>query len=161
LTAVDEVNDRQKHVLTEKVDQHFGGSLSGLRFAIWGLAFKPKTDDIREAPALVLIGHLLERGASICVFDPEATANVRVELGDVVDYAEHSIEALRDVDALAICTEWDVFRHPDFDEIKSMMKSPVIFDGRNLYNPAQMAELGFTYYSIGRPPVNEPNMVEA
>ncbi len=161
LTAVDEVNDRQKHVLTQKIDQHFGGSLSGLRFAVWGLAFKPKTDDIREAPALVLIEQLLQRGASICVFDPEATDNVREELGDAVDYAEHSIEALKDVDALAINTEWDVFRHPDFEEIKATMKSPVIFDGRNLYNPAQMAELGITYYSIGRPPVNEPNLVEA
>ena len=161
LTAVDEVNDRQKHVLTAKVDQHFGGTLAGLRFAIWGLAFKPKTDDIREAPALVLIEQLLQRRASICVFDPEATANVREELGDTVDYADHPIEALNDVDALAINTEWDVFRHPDFEEIEAAMKSPVIFDGRNLYDPAQMEELGFTYYSIGRPPVNEPNLVEA
>ncbi len=150
LDAVDQVNDRQKFVLTKKVDQHFGGDLTGLRFAVWGLAFKPKTDDIREAPALVMIEQLLERGATVCVFDPEAVENVKSELGDKVEYAEKSMDALAGVDALAINTEWDVFRHPDFDEIKSAMKVPVIFDGRNLYNPAQLAELGFTYYSIGR-----------
>ena len=150
LDAVDQVNDRQKYVLTQKVDQHFGGDLKGLRFAVWGLAFKPKTDDIREAPALVMIEQLLERGATVCVFDPEAVGNVKVELGDKVEYAEKSMDALVGVDALAINTEWDVFRHPDFDAIKSAMKSPVIFDGRNLYNPEQLAELGFTYYSIGR-----------
>lgn len=152
LDAVDQVNDRQKHTLTHKIDSHFGKDLQGKRFAIWGLAFKPKTDDIREAPALVLIESLLERGATVCVFDPEATENVRVEMGEKIEYAEHSIAALKDVDALAINTEWDAFRHPDFDEIKSHMKSPVIFDGRNLYDPKQMAAHGFTYYSIGRPP---------
>lgn len=161
LEAVDEVNDRQKHVLTSKVDQHFGGSLAGLRFAVWGLAFKPKTDDIREAPALVMINQLLERGASVCVFDPEAVGNVKKELGDKVEYAERSMDALKDVDALAINTEWDVFRHPNFDEIKSAMKQPIIFDGRNLYDPEQMNSLGFTYYSIGRPPVNEPSLETA
>ena len=150
LDAVDQVNDRQKFVLTKKVDQHFGGDLNGLRFAVWGLAFKPKTDDIREAPALVMIEQLLERGATVCVFDPEAVENVKSELGDKVEYAEQSMDALVGVDALAINTEWDVFRHPDFEEIKSAMKAPVIFDGRNLYNPVQLAELGFTYYSIGR-----------
>ncbi|MDB2525127.1 UDP-glucose/GDP-mannose dehydrogenase family protein [Mariniblastus sp.] len=150
LDAVDQVNDRQKFVLTQKVDQHFGGDLKGLRFAVWGLAFKPKTDDIREAPALVMIEQLLERGATVCVFDPEAVENVKMELGDKVEYAEKSMDALAGVDALAINTEWDVFRHPDFDAIKSTMKSPVIFDGRNLYNPVQLAGLGFTYYSIGR-----------
>ena len=161
LEAVDDVNDRQKHVLTAKVEQHFGGNLSGLRFAVWGLAFKPKTDDIRESPALVMIEQLLKLGASVCVFDPEASENVKQELGDKVDYAEQSIAALKDVDALAINTEWDVFRHPDFEEIKSTMKQPVIFDGRNLYDPSQMNSLGFTYYSIGRPPVNEPSLAEA
>ena len=155
LDAVDQVNDRQKFVLTKKVDQHFGGDLTGLRFAVWGLAFKPKTDDIREAPALVMIEQLLERGATVCVFDPEAVENVKSELGDKVEYAEKSMDALAGVDALAINTEWDVFRHPDFDEIKSAMKVPVIFDGRNLYNPAQLAELGFTYYSIGRATVTQ------
>lgn len=161
LSAVDEVNDRQKHVLTQKFDQHYGGNLAGMRVAVWGLAFKPKTDDIREAPALVLINELLERGATICAFDPEAVENVRSEMGDVIDYAEGSMDALKDADALAINTEWDVFRHPDFESIKSAMKAPVIFDGRNLYDPAHMEELGFTYYSIGRPPVNHQSLVEA
>lgn len=161
LEAVDQVNDRQKYVLTAKVEEHFGSNLSGLKFAVWGLAFKPKTDDIREAPALVMIEALLERGASVCVFDPEAIDNVRAELGDKVEYSEHSLDALEGVDALAINTEWDVFRHPDFKVIKEKMKQPVIFDGRNLYDPQQMAQLGFTYYSIGRPPIREPNLVDA
>ncbi|MEL7497520.1 MAG: UDP-glucose/GDP-mannose dehydrogenase family protein [Planctomycetota bacterium] len=155
LDAVDEVNDRQKHVLTKKIDEHFGGDLSGKRFAVWGLSFKPKTDDIREAPALVLIEALLERGASVVAFDPEAVENVKEELGDRIEYTETSMAALADVDALAINTEWDVFRHPDFEEIKSAMKSPVVFDGRNLYAPEQLAQLGFTYYSIGRPTVGK------
>jgi UDPglucose 6-dehydrogenase len=161
LDAVDAVNDRQKHVLTNKIDEHFGKNLAGKRIAVWGLAFKPKTDDIREAPALVLINELIERGATICAFDPEALENVKEELGDKIEYAEHSIDALKGVDALAINTEWDVFRHPDFMKIKEAMKSPVIFDGRNLYNPQQLESLGFTYYSIGRPPINQPNAVEA
>ncbi|MEM7782347.1 MAG: UDP-glucose/GDP-mannose dehydrogenase family protein [Planctomycetota bacterium] len=160
LCAVDEVNDQQKHVLTQKIDHHYGQNLAGLRFAIWGLAFKPKTDDIREAPALVLIEALLEKGASVCVFDPEAMDNVREILGDKVDYADGSMAALSEVDALAINTEWDVFRNPDFGEIKSAMKSPVIFDGRNLFDPEQMKSLGFTYYSIGRPPVNTPDVAK-
>ena len=140
LSAVDEVNDRQKNVLMEKIESHYGGSLAGLRFAIWGLAFKPKTDDIREAPALVLARQLLERGATLCVFDPEAMENVRnYELGDQVEYAEQAMDALKDVHALAINTEWDMFRHPNFEEIKSAMETPVIFDGRNLYDPSQNA----------------------
>ncbi len=162
LEAVDEVNDRQKHVLMQKVESHYRGSLAGIRFAIWGLAFKPKTDDIREAPALVLIRQLLDLGASVCVYDPEAMENVRnEELGDQVDYAESSMEALKGAHALAINTEWDMFRHPDFDEIKSNMETHVVFDGRNLYDPNHMSELGFTYYSIGRPPVTNDSLVEA
>ena len=161
LDAVDAVNDRQKHVLTNKIDEHYGGSLAGVKFAVWGLAFKPKTDDIREAPALVLINELLERNASVCVFDPEATENVREELGDKVEYAERAMDCLKGCHALAINTEWDVFRHPDFDEIKSLLETPVIFDGRNLYDPKQMNEMDITYYSIGRPPVNSPGLVEA
>lgn len=153
LDAVDEVNDRQKHVLTHKVDAHFGDDIKGKRIAIWGLSFKPKTDDIREAPALVLIDALLERGASVIAFDPEAVENVREELGDKIEYAASSMEAIEGVDALAINTEWDVFRHPDFEEIKAKMNAAVIFDGRNLYDPAQLSGLGFKYYSIGRPTV--------
>lgn len=158
LDAVDEVNNRQKNVLMEKIDEHFGEKLSGIRFAVWGLAFKPKTDDIREAPALVLINQLLDRGASVCVFDPEAMPNVKKELGDRVTYSEYSMEALQGAHALAINTEWDVFRHPEFEQIKSLMESHVIFDGRNLYDCKQMRDYGFTYYSIGRPPVINNSM---
>ena len=161
LDAVDQVNDRQKHVLTNKIDGHFGSSLAGVRFAVWGLAFKPKTDDIREAPALVLIDELLQRGATVCVFDPEALENVREEVGDKIEYTNRVMDCLDGCDALAINTEWDMFRHPDFDEIKSKLKSPVIFDGRNLYDPEQLEKLGFTYYSIGRPPVTRPEKVGA
>ncbi len=161
LEAVDSVNDRQKNVLMQKVEQHYGGSLSGMRFAVWGLAFKPKTDDIREAPALVLIDQLLRLGASVCAFDPEANENVRSLYSDRIDYAEQAMDALKGANALAINTEWDMFRHPDFEEMKSNMESAVIFDGRNLYNPSQMAEMGFTYYSIGRPPVRNESLVSA
>ncbi len=160
LDAVDLVNDQQKNVLMQKVEEHYSGSLAGMRFAIWGLAFKPKTDDIREAPALVLIDQLLEMEASVCVFDPEATENVKAEYGDRLEYADQAMDALDGANALAINTEWDMFRHPDFDEIKSRMESPTIFDGRNLYDPSQMAKQGFTYYSIGRPPVGSDSMVE-
>jgi UDPglucose 6-dehydrogenase len=153
LTAVDQVNNRQKHVLMEKINQHFRGNLQGVRFAVWGLAFKPKTDDIREAPALVLIESLLEKGASVCAFDPEALENVREELGDRISYAEQAMDALKDADALAINTEWDVFRHPEFEEIAAALKQNLIFDGRNLYDPKNLRQLGFTYYSIGRPTV--------
>ena len=160
LDAVDQVNDRQKNVLMQKVDQHYSGSLAGLRFAIWGLAFKPKTDDIRESPALVLIDQLLEKGASVCVFDPEAAENVKADYGDRLEYADQAMEALEGANALAINTEWDMFRHPEFEEMKSKLESPVIFDGRNLYDPTQMAALGFTYYSIGRPAVGDTSGIE-
>ena len=160
LDAVDQVNDRQKNVLMQKVDQHYSGSLAGLRFAIWGLAFKPKTDDIRESPALVLIDQLLEKGASVCVFDPEAAENVKADYGDRLEYADQAMEAPEGANALAINTEWDMFRHPEFEEMKSKLESPVIFDGRNLYDPTQMAALGFTYYSIGRPAVGDASGIE-
>lgn len=153
LNAVDEVNNRQKNVLMEKIEQHFRGNLQGIRFAIWGLAFKPKTDDIREAPALVLIESLLAKGATVCAFDPEAMPNVKHELGDRITYADQAMDALRGADALAINTEWDLFRHPEFHEISSALRQQIIFDGRNLYDPKQMQQLGFTYYSIGRPAV--------
>ncbi len=156
LDAVDEVNNSQKNVLMKKIEQHYGGNLAGMRIAVWGLAFKPKTDDIREAPAVVLIKQLLQMGASVVVFDPEAMENVRKEeLGDSVDYAEQAMDALEGAHALAINTEWDMFRHPDFNEMKGKMETPVIFDGRNLYDPKVMREQGFTYYSIGRPPTVE------
>lgn len=150
LDAVDEINNRQKHVLINRIESHFEGNLSGKNFAVWGLAFKPKTDDIREAPALVLIDKLLAHGANVRVFDPEAMENVREIYGDRIEYANRSIDALKNADVLAINTEWDMFRHPDFEEIKAMMAQPVIFDGRNLYDTEQMRKLGFTYFSIGR-----------
>ncbi|MFN9881165.1 MAG: UDP binding domain-containing protein, partial [Planctomycetota bacterium] len=146
LTAVDEVNNRQKHVLMEKINQHFRGNVRGVRFAVWGLAFKPKTDDIREAPALVLIEALLAAGATVCAHDPEALENVRSELGDRISYAEQAMDALSGADALAINTEWDVFRHPEFEEISAALKQKLIFDGRNLYDPKVMRQFGFTYY---------------
>lgn len=152
LEAVDRVNSQQKYVLIHKIEKQFDEQLRGKRIAIWGLAFKPKTDDIREAPALVLIDRLLEYGAEISVHDPEAMDNVRQLYGDKLQYAETPMDALDGADALAINTEWDEFRNPDFDEMKSRLGSPVIFDGRNLYEPAQMKSLGFTYHSIGRTP---------
>ncbi len=154
LDAVDDVNNHQKTVLIEKIEQHFGGKLAGKTIAIWGLAFKPKTDDIREAPALVLIDRLLEHNAKVQVHDPEAMDNVQAIYGDKLLYADNPMDALEGADALAINTEWDEFRTPDFAEMKQRLSTPVVFDGRNLYNPQQMKEDGFSYYSIGRRPVN-------
>ncbi len=150
LDAVDEVNTRQKSVLGEKIVRHFAGDLSGKRIAVWGLSFKPKTDDIRDAPSLVLIDTLLALGAAVSVHDPEAIENVRALYGGRLHYAQLPFDALHDADALAIVTEWGEFRNPDFDEIKRLMRAPVIFDGRNLYSPDEMHSQGFTYHSIGR-----------
>ncbi len=150
LDAVDEVNTRQKSVLGEKIVRHFAGQISGKRIAIWGLSFKPRTDDIRDAPALVLIDTLLALGATVTVHDPEALENVRALYGSRLTYAQLPFDALQDADALAIVTEWGEFRNPDFDEIKRLMRAPVIFDGRNLYSPDDMLAQGFTYHSIGR-----------
>ncbi len=150
MEAVDAVNQRQKHVLTEKVEAHFGEELGSKSIAIWGLAFKPKTDDIREAPALVLIDRLLEVGASIAVHDPEAMENVRQIYGDKLRYATQPMDVLENADALVINTEWSEFRNPDFEQMKTRMATPLVFDGRNLYDSKQMAEAGFGYYSIGR-----------
>jgi UDPglucose 6-dehydrogenase len=153
LDAVHEVNARQKCVIAEKMRQHFQGKLEGLTVAVWGLAFKPGTDDIREAPALVLIDRLLESGAAVRVHDPEAMQNVRHLYGDRLTYCEQRDETLSGTDCLAIMTEWKYFIHPDFERMRQLMRQPVIFDGRNLYNPRRMREAGFTYYSIGRPAV--------
>jgi len=151
LDAVHEVNARQKGVLTEKIERHFEGRLSELTIAVWGLAFKPGTDDIRDAPALVLIDRLLELGVALRVHDPEAMPNVRQLYGEKLTYCEKRDQALKGADALAIMTEWKHFVHPDFDEMRQSMRQPVVFDGRNLYNPRRMKDAGFTYYSIGRP----------
>jgi UDPglucose 6-dehydrogenase len=153
LDAVDEVNNRQKHTLAQKIEKHFDGHLAGKQFAIWGLAFKPKTDDIREAPALTLIDFLLERGAKVAVHDPEAMDNVKAQYGERIVYVNSPIDALEGADALAINTEWGEFRNPDFAEMKRRMRSSVIFDGRNLYDGEAIRSHGFTYYSIGRTPV--------
>ncbi|MFV1965707.1 MAG: UDP-glucose/GDP-mannose dehydrogenase family protein [Pirellulaceae bacterium] len=153
LDAVDKVNNAQKKVLIEKITGHFGGQLKDKMIAVWGLAFKPRTDDIREAPALVLIDALLEMGAQLQVHDPEAMENVREQYGSKLLYAAQPLDVLEGADALVITTEWGEFRHPEFREMKRRMASPVIFDGRNLYDPSQMKEEGFTYHSIGRVPV--------
>jgi UDPglucose 6-dehydrogenase len=150
MNSVDEVNDNQKHVLIKKVEDHFDSDLADKKIAIWGLAFKPRTDDIREAPALVMIDRLLELGAILCVHDPEAMGNVRAIYGDKLTYVDQPMDALDDADALAINTEWSEFRNPEFDEMKKRMKQPVIFDGRNLFDPKQIQEQGFSYSSIGR-----------
>lgn len=153
LDAVHTVNEHQKTVLMQKIEQHFAGKLSDKTIAIWGLAFKPGTDDIREAPSLVLIERLLKHKATVHVYDPEAMENVRVIYGDRLVYCEKRDDALAGADALAICTEWKQFVHPDFDEMRRLMRQPVIFDGRNLYNSQRMQTAGFSYYSIGRPAV--------
>ena len=150
LDAVDEVNQKQKLVMQQKIEQHFGGQLAGKMIAVWGLAFKPRTDDIREAPALTLIDRLLELGCVVRVHDPEAMENVRAIYGDTLTYCDLPMDCLKNADALAIMTEWTEFRRPEFEQMRSLMREPVIFDGRNLYEPQQMLESGFTYYSIGR-----------
>ena len=150
LDSVIEVNEQQKTVLFPKMQQHFEGNLKDKKIAVWGLAFKPDTDDIREAPALYMINKLLDAGANVTAFDPEAMDNVKTKLGDNISFASSMMDAVKDADALLICTEWHAFRNPNFDKLKTALKSNVIFDGRNIYNPKDMTALGFDYYSIGR-----------
>ena len=150
MEAVDAVNEAQKDVLVQKILDHFGDEARGKTLAIWGLAFKPKTDDIREAPALVLIDAMLEAGVSIRVHDPEAIPNVRALYGDRLTYCDRPYGALEQADALAIVTEWNEFRNPDFEVMSRLLRQPVIFDGRNVFDPARMAALGFVYQGIGR-----------
>ncbi|MQA29797.1 MAG: nucleotide sugar dehydrogenase [Luteitalea sp.] len=149
LTAVEEANDRQKLRLVDKMIQHFG-DVRGRAIAVWGLAFKPRTDDMREAPAISIIERLLELGATVRAYDPEATETARQIFGNRVRLAEKSYDTLAGADALAIVTEWNEFREPDFRKMLQLLKSPVVFDGRNIYSPEQMRALGFTYFSIGR-----------
>jgi UDPglucose 6-dehydrogenase len=150
LEAVEEVNERQKKRLFEKLTKALGGSVKGARIAVWGLAFKAKTDDMREAPSLTLIDQALDAGAKIVAHDPVAMEEAKRRLGDRVDYAEDNYEALAGADALVVVTDWNEYRHPDFGRIKATLKRPVVVDGRNLYDPAKMQQLGFTYASIGR-----------
>jgi UDPglucose 6-dehydrogenase len=149
LQAVEDVNDLQKSRLFDKIVGHFG-SVKGLTLALWGLAFKPKTDDMREAPAITIVERLLDAGATVRAFDPEAVKTAKRVFGDRITYVDKSYDALRDADALAVVTEWNEFREPDFRKMKQLLKQPVVFDGRNIYSPGQMRALGFTYLSIGR-----------
>ena len=151
LAAVESTNERQKRVLMEKVRCALGDALAGKRVALWGLAFKAGTDDMREAPALTLIQELLEEGVSICAHDPAAMEHARALLGNRIDYAETNYEALVGADALVVVTDWNEYRHPDFERVKRTLRQPVIIDGRNLYDVEKMRELGVRYHSIGRP----------
>lgn len=150
LKAVMKVNESQKTILFPKITNFFRGELTGKKIAVWGLAFKPDTDDIREAPALYLINALLEKGATVSAYDPEAMNNVKQLLGDKIAYADNEYVALEKADALLICTEWGVFRNPDFEKMATLMNDKVIFDGRNLFEVNEMNEKGFYYQSIGR-----------
>jgi len=150
LNAVMNVNEKQKLHLIPAIHSYFNNNLKGKHFALWGLAFKPNTDDIREAPALYIIDALLKEGASITVYDPEAMKNVRSQLGNVIKYVDNQYDALENADALIIATEWSEFRTPDFEKMSSVIKNKVIFDGRNVFDLNQMTDLGFYYVSIGR-----------
>jgi UDPglucose 6-dehydrogenase len=150
LKAVEQVNERQKVTLVEKVRRHFGADLSGLTFAVWGLAFKPRTDDMRDAPSITVIEALLQAGAEVQAFDPEAIEEAKKIFGDRIRYTARNYDALKGAAALLILTEWNEFRRPNFQRIKQLLKMPVVFDGRNIYDPADLRKLGFKYYSIGR-----------
>jgi UDPglucose 6-dehydrogenase len=150
LNAVMDVNDIQRKILVEKVKKYYNNDLKGKKFAIWGLAFKPETDDIREAPALYIIEDLLKEGATISAFDPEAMNNVKGVIGDQIEYATDQYSAAKDADALLILTEWSVFRTPDFEQLDTLLKAKVVFDGRNLYDVQKMIDCGYYYNSIGR-----------
>ena len=156
LEAVEVANGRQKQRLTEKLQSILGDGLRGAHIAVWGLAFKPNTDDMREAPALALVESLLDAGATVTAHDPVAIHEAQRRLGDRIRYAEQSYDALDGADALIIVTDWLEYRHPDFARIKSTLRRPIIVDGRNLYDPARMRRHGFTYVSIGREPVESP-----
>ena len=150
LRAVEQVNEGQKQLLAEKVRRHFRTDLTGLTFALWGLSFKPRTDDMREAPSIIVIESLLKDGAQIQAYDPEANGEAKKIFGDRIHYAKRNYDALRGADALIVVTEWNEFRRPNFQRIKEFLKNPVVFDGRNIYDPPEMRKMGFTYYSIGR-----------
>ena len=150
LRAVERTNERQKRLLVAKAVKHFG-SLSGLKFAVWGLSFKPRTDDMREAPAIEILEGLLGKGAEVACHDPVASRAAQRLFGNRIRFAERPYEALEGADGLFLVTEWNEFRHPDFDRMKSLMRQPVIFDGRNLYDPSRMRQKGFTYFGVGRP----------
>ena len=151
LQSVMDVNEDQKSILSRRIKKYFGVSIANKTIGIWGLAFKPNTDDIREAPALTIINELLEAGAKIKAFDPEAMENVKALMGDKITFCDNQYDAIEATDALAVVTEWNVFRTPDYDRIMSSLREPVVFDGRNVFDPVDMKERGFVYSSIGRP----------
>ena len=150
LQSVESANKRQKLVIPEKIKNHFKGKIKGLTVALWGLSFKPNTDDVRDAPALSIIAALLKGGATVRAHDPEAMEEMKRKIGHTVKYFDNNYECLKGADALVIATEWNDFRRPDFERMKLIMKQPVIFDGRNIYDPRVMVERGFVYYGIGR-----------
>ncbi len=154
LESVHQVNQEQRKAFITKIDKHFNGAgLSGKKFAVWGIAFKPGTDDIREAPSITIMKHLLEQGAEVVAYDPVAHETCHLVLGDQITYADDPMHALDGADALIVCTDWDEFKHPDFEEVANRMKDRVIFDGRNVYRRHVLREHGFNYYCVGREPV--------
>ena len=164
LESVLDVNDAQRRIMVDRISDYFDGDLAGKTIAIWGLAFKPNTDDIREAPSHIIIRELLDRGANVQGFDPEAIETTREVFGDAITYADSMYSALDDADLLLVCTEWHEFRRPNFETVQEKLAEPVIFDGRNLYDLERMAEMGFAYYSVGRPhhpPERNPEAIEA
>ena len=150
ITAADNTNKRQRNVFIDKIINYFGEDLSGKTFAVWGLAFKPKTDDLREAPSVTIINELLKRGAKIKAFDPKAMETAKFYLGDRITYSKNAYETLENADAMLLLTEWNEFRRPDFEKIKTLLKTPIIFDGRNQYNSTRVKEKGFKYFQIGK-----------
>lgn len=148
--SVYEVNERQRKIIVDKIKKHFGNDLKNKKIAIWGLSFKPKTDDMREAPSITIINELLRLGAKIVAFDPVAIPNAKKIFGDKIKFAKNQYDAIKSASALVLVTEWQEFREPDFNYMKSLMKTPVVFDGRNIYNPDKLRKLGFVYYGIGR-----------
>ena len=163
LDAVLDVNDRQRRRLADQATDYFGGDMDGRKIAVWGLSFKPGTDDIREAPSHIIIEDLLEKGANISAFDPEAIETTRDVFGDSIHYGDSMYEVLDDAEALVICTEWHEFRRPNLEDVHDRLARPLIFDGRNVFEPERMAEMGFDYYSIGRPhypPEQDPEAIQ-
>lgn len=163
LDAVLDVNDRQRRRLAVQATDYFGGDMDGRKIAVWGLSFKPGTDDTREAPSHIIIDDLLEKGADIAAYDPEAIETTRKAFGDDITYGENIYDVLDGAEALLICTEWHEFRRPDLEEVHERLERPLIFDGRNVFEPKRMAEMGFDYYSIGRPhypPEQDPDAIE-
>ena len=150
ISAVEEINEEQKGILFEKLMKHYNGDLKGKRIALWGLAFKPNTDDMREAPALVVIDKLLKAGATVRAYDPVAIKECKRRIGEVIEYASDPYDAVKDADALLLITEWTEFRMPNFDKLAQLMKQKVLLDGRNIYEPSEVREKGFVYYGIGR-----------